>query len=721
MKIFKYVLVLVLLLPLLFSFSHFISVKANAAIVTAHNLNLLVKVDKDNNQKYGTASTDPCYDGQFSVDIRDFNNQNSVRTVGPFTSKADCSGSVYTVKVYTSPTFLNGQYAVALRTPNKTLNYIDGYYNSTKTHLELNKSMAAASSKSITMKAGDNQVAFGLTPPSCGISAHDGICPSGSTCAYASDLGTYSCKNNCDNNHKNGYCPSGKTCQGTNQGLIYKCVDKTTPTPTQSASKCDLNAPTIAITPATAQVGKRGEKITYKITVTNHDKGVDCPANTNMKLTVDSEKPGSNWIINIGDNTLSVPKGNDTKTTNLFVTSGGAAAENTYSIVIGVRKSGKSASQATARAKYTVNVPGGGNPSPTPTKKPTTNPTTHPSVSPTSTACTKSDPTLSVTSDKTEAKPGRVITYSVKVKNNDTGNCGDRNLVLSKTLPNDNWKGAFDPTNSFSLQAGKGKTVTLPVTSPSSASEGTKTIRIVLKNAGGTQLAATNVNYIVSNDPVNPTPTPSVVPSVTVDPQGAVLDIYVGTDGIGNTKRIVVRKDSHGNDIGGNTNPVDEDKRLNFKVTLQNTDNRTVYEDTNTFEYDSTSQKYHAQISLPQNFQTKNSDTYNLYLGGSRYLTRQYPGSITVTTGHAVTLNNNNFYLITGDINKTGDSLNQINYLDYQVLISCSIYSADQGACNQKDNYKKLSDLNADGVVDLFDMNLWVIEVGNQEGVIIPE
>ena len=124
---------------------------------------------------------------------------------------------------------------------------------------------------------------------------------------------------------------------------------------------------------------------------------------------------------------------------------------------------------------------------------------------------------------------------------------------------------------------------------------------------------------------------------------------------------------------------------------------------------------------MPQNFQTKNSDTYNLYLGGSRYLTRQYPGSITVTTGHAVTLNNNNFYLITGDINKTGDSLNQINYLDYQVLISCSIYSADQGACNQKDNYKKLSDLNADGVVDLFDMNLWVIEVGNQEGVIIPE
>ena len=76
--------------------------------------------------------------------------------------------------------------------------------------------------------------------------------------------------------------------------------------------------------------------------------------------------------------------------------------------------------------------------------------------------------------------------------------------------------------------------------------------------------------------------------------------------------------------------------------------------------------------------------------------------------------------LITGNINNLGISENKIDVMDYNILLSCSIYSQDPKACGQDPNYPTYSDLNDDGIVNEDDFTLWLKEVSNQEGILLP-
>ena len=78
--------------------------------------------------------------------------------------------------------------------------------------------------------------------------------------------------------------------------------------------------------------------------------------------------------------------------------------------------------------------------------------------------------------------------------------------------------------------------------------------------------------------------------------------------------------------------------------------------------------------------------------------------------------------LIAGNINDSDQSKNKIDIADYNVLISCSIFSQDnKAACKQNSNFESWSDLNDDGLVDNKDYTLWLTEFINQEGAVLPE
>ena len=210
------------------------------------------------------------------------------------------------------------------------------------------------------------------------------------------------------------------------------------------------------------------------------------------------------------------------------------------------------------------------------------------------------------------------------------------------------------------------------------------------------------------------TPTPTPKPIITQNPTnsptpppGTSLKVIIGIDGIGVTKRIP---------LGGNKNPKHTTRDLNVSI-YKAADNTRIYSSKQKFSYNSALKKFDSTFSLPNNFP---SSTYNVYIDGEEYLLARYPGSVTINKGSQTRLDSANFTLITGDINKTEKSINKLNILDYNILLSCSIFSSNKTLCNTKANYRENSDLNDDGKVNENDFTLFLKELANQEGEILP-
>ena len=58
--------------------------------------------------------------------------------------------------------------------------------------------------------------------------------------------------------------------------------------------------------------------------------------------------------------------------------------------------------------------------------------------------------------------------------------------------------------------------------------------------------------------------------------------------------------------------------------------------------------------------------------------------------------------------------------MDYQVLLSCSIYGKEKATCNQDPDYIKHSDLDSNGIVNENDLTLWIIEKRNNSPTARP-
>lgn len=214
-----------------------------------------------------------------------------------------------------------------------------------------------------------------------------------------------------------------------------------------------------------------------------------------------------------------------------------------------------------------------------------------------------------------------------------------------------------------------------------------------------------------------PTSMPTLIPTIALNPIPATgpnttaLKIVVGIDGIGITKRVP---------IGGNKNPRNIQRRLLVKI-YKSADNSNVFSEEKDFNFSSASNKFEATFELPDTFEA--NTPYNVYLSGNRFLTKKYPDPLTITKNQTTAINSDDFNLNSGDINKTSQSENTLNILDYNILVSCSLFSKDsaRSVCNQNPNYLRNSDLNDNGIVDQDDITLFIKTMSDQSGENLPQ
>jgi hypothetical protein len=113
--------------------------------------------------------------------------------------------------------------------------------------------------------------------------------------------------------------------------------------------------------------------------------------------------------------------------------------------------------------------------------------------------------------------------------------------------------------------------------------------------------------------------------------------------------------------------------------------------------------------------------TYTVYVTVGAHLTKSL-GTVTITLGqnNPVANGQNAGNLVAGDITGVSSNTadNKLTIEDYNVLISCSIFSKDSTLCNSDSHFLTLSDLDDNGnstgvrapLVNQFDYNLWLRE-----------
>ena len=180
------------------------------------------------------------------------------------------------------------------------------------------------------------------------------------------------------------------------------------------------------------------------------------------------------------------------------------------------------------------------------------------------------------------------------------------------------------------------------------------------------------------------------------------LSFTIGLDAIGSTGDQPNPYDSS----SSNQNPLRPIRNLTVEVLDANYN--PVLNKSGIIAYNLNSGKFLGTIDIGK---TLTSGNYIVKVISDGYLKRLIPGAQNIIAGQAN--NMPEVSLIVGDITQQ----NTLSILDYNVLMSCSIYSADNGgACNQAPSYKKLSDLEDNGPINQFDYNLFVREYSVQNG-----
>lgn len=180
----------------------------------------------------------------------------------------------------------------------------------------------------------------------------------------------------------------------------------------------------------------------------------------------------------------------------------------------------------------------------------------------------------------------------------------------------------------------------------------------------------------------NPTATPIPSPALSTTPstsQGAAITLAVSLPGIGSNTA-----------LGENNQPQHPSRA--FDVYAYDEQNTEAGKTTATLTYDNGVYKGNAI------FNNIASGPYTIKVRAANSLTKTIPGvhqlsqSITATTPPVV--------VVSGDIQSEGSSNNLLDINDYSILLSC--YAGTD--CTNE--YKVLSDLNDNGVMDPRDLNI---------------
>lgn len=194
--------------------------------------------------------------------------------------------------------------------------------------------------------------------------------------------------------------------------------------------------------------------------------------------------------------------------------------------------------------------------------------------------------------------------------------------------------------------------------------------------------------------PTTPTTAPTAVPAYGAGNASANLVVYL--HGIGKAG------DNANENAHGNSNPLHPQR--NVKVSVFNNANQLVSENAATISFDAASGVFKGQANLAG----IESGGYTVKIKTEQYLRKLIPGIQNLTKGQTVTFPE--IRLVVGDINND----NQINILDYNILIGC--YSDLSAANNCTQQTKLASDINDDGFVNQFDYNLFIRELSNVSG-----
>lgn len=199
--------------------------------------------------------------------------------------------------------------------------------------------------------------------------------------------------------------------------------------------------------------------------------------------------------------------------------------------------------------------------------------------------------------------------------------------------------------------------------------------------------SATN-SYTVPSTVCVVSPTP--IPTVSVK-------AVVGIDGIGTAGDSKNRTQTNLN----NQSPKHPTRSLTleFFTTKPVANSTTSITATGNVTYDSTTGKFSGNITLPSTVTA--GTAYWIRVKTDNHLKVLIPSAQTLSSTSVITLPTVN--LIAGDI--TGD--NQLSVQDFNILTSCYTYSTDQTTCNLNANYKTISDLDDNGVIDENDYNLF--------------
>lgn len=187
--------------------------------------------------------------------------------------------------------------------------------------------------------------------------------------------------------------------------------------------------------------------------------------------------------------------------------------------------------------------------------------------------------------------------------------------------------------------------------------------------------------------------------TTTIPATSTILTFNLGLDGIGSA--------------GDHLNPNTKDSNKSPKRTTRNVivsvlnSTGTKAEKTINASYSSEIGKLSLNVDLGTSLST---GVYTVKAKTDGYLRKNLSTTQNINAGQTNTLPDTN--LIVGDINND----NTISILDYNILISCSIFTKDNNdLCNQNQTNITLSDLDDDGIINQYDYNLFVREFSAQK------